>query len=103
MDYVDIVIPRDHPSADGHFPGNPIVPGALLLSEVIRAWEVLMAAPLEQITLKVAKFLSPTRHGNTVSIQFERVNAASVKFNCVVKGTTVLSGSFDYSLTQSSP
>ena len=28
-----------HPALAGHFPDNPIVPGALLLSEVLRAVE----------------------------------------------------------------
>jgi 3-hydroxymyristoyl/3-hydroxydecanoyl-(acyl carrier protein) dehydratase len=27
----------DHPTAAGHFPGNPILPGALLLDEVVLA------------------------------------------------------------------
>lgn len=98
MDHVDIVFARDHPSAAGHFPGNPIVPGALLLSEVIAAWEALIASPVEKTTIKVAKFLSPTRPGDTVSIQFERLNPASVKFNCTVKGMPVMSGSFDCSI-----
>ncbi len=101
MDQVDIVIPQNHPSAAGHFPGNPIVPGALLLSEVIRAWEVLIASPIEKTTMRVAKFLSPTLPGDTVAVQFEPMSAATVKFSCVVKGTLVLSGNFDYIAAQS--
>jgi len=27
----------DHPVAAGHFPGNPIIPGAMLLDEVLQA------------------------------------------------------------------
>ncbi len=98
MDHVDIVIARDHPSAAGHFPGNPIVPGALLLSEVIHAWEIAIAAPLATTTIKVAKFLSPTLPGDTIRIQFDPVAPSTVKFHCNVNGTTVLSGSFDYTL-----
>ena len=101
MARVDIVIPWDHPSAPGHFPGNPIVPGALLLSEIIHAWEAVIASPLEKITVKVAKFLSPTFPGDTVSVEFERMSPATIKFSCVVKGTMVLSGSFDYAIVQS--
>ena len=96
MNQVDIIIPRDHPSAAGHFPGNPIVPGALLLSEVIHAWETLIAAPLATTTIKVAKFLSPTLPGDTVHIEFDSVAPSNVKFQCSVNGTTVLSGSFAY-------
>jgi 3-hydroxymyristoyl/3-hydroxydecanoyl-(acyl carrier protein) dehydratase len=98
MDQVDIVISRNHPSTIGHFPGNPIVPGAMLLSEVIGAWEGLLGASVESSVIKVAKFLSPTRPGDSVSIRFERGGVDGVKFNCVVKDTIVLSGSFSYSM-----
>ena len=96
MDQVDIVIARDHPSTIGHFPGNPIVPGAMLLTEVIGAWEGLLGTPVESSVIKVAKFLHPTRPGDHVSIQFERAGADRVTFNCVANGITVLSGSFSY-------
>jgi 3-hydroxyacyl-[acyl-carrier-protein] dehydratase len=96
MHRVDIVIASDHPSTIGHFPGNPIVPGAMLLSEVIGAWEELIGAPLQSSAIKVAKFLSPTRPGDRVSIHFEPVGVDSVKFNCVVNDVTVLTGSLGY-------
>ena len=30
-------IPVDHPAFAGHFPGRPLLPGAMLLAEVIEA------------------------------------------------------------------
>lgn len=98
MHRVDIEIPHDHPAAAGHFPGNPIVPGALLLSEVVRAWEAIIATPLQDMTVTVAKFLSPTRPGDMISVQFERLVSGSVKFQCAVRDTTVLTGHFNYSI-----
>src|SRR5262249_41812259 len=32
-----IRFPKDHPVGPGHFPGNPIIPGALLLDEILVA------------------------------------------------------------------
>jgi len=32
-----ITIRRDHPSLPGHFPGNPVVPGVVILEEVLEA------------------------------------------------------------------
>lgn len=33
----EIVIPSDHPALAGHFPGNPIVPGVVVLTHVLEA------------------------------------------------------------------
>jgi 3-hydroxyacyl-[acyl-carrier-protein] dehydratase len=32
-------VPAGHPSLPGHFPGNPVVPGVLLLDRVLQALE----------------------------------------------------------------
>jgi 3-hydroxymyristoyl/3-hydroxydecanoyl-(acyl carrier protein) dehydratase len=31
----DFTIPAEHPALPGHFPGRPVVPGALLLDHVL--------------------------------------------------------------------
>lgn len=36
----DLVIPPDHPALPGHFPGNPLVPGVLILAHVLAALAV---------------------------------------------------------------
>ena len=42
---VERVFQPDHPSSRGHFEGNPIIPGAVLLSETILAIERSIGAP----------------------------------------------------------
>ncbi|MGS0648467.1 AMP-binding protein [Komagataeibacter melomenusus] len=70
----------DHPALAGHFPGNPIVPGAVVLSEVFGLMGV-EPARLEQI-----KFLRPVRPGDTVRVTH---TAQPLAFTCMV-GTQVV-------------
>ena len=52
----DIFIPAAHPALPGHFPGHPIVPGVLLLDEVMRT--TLQLNGLEITRLQHIKFSS---------------------------------------------
>lgn len=77
----------DHPTAAGHFPGNPIIPGALLLDHALRA--IGAGAPLE---IQVAKFLRPVRPGDSMAIRWQRQDGGTVKFECRVRDEIALSG-----------
>lgn len=82
----------DHPAAQGHFPGNPIIPGAVLLSETVRVIEAELGVSLAPYRIRRAKFPHPARPGDTVVIDFSGSARASIKFACAVKGETVLAG-----------
>jgi 3-hydroxyacyl-[acyl-carrier-protein] dehydratase len=56
-------IPRDHPACDGHFPGRPLVPGAVLLDEALALCERERMLDLSQWDLESAKFLSAVQPG----------------------------------------
>jgi len=84
--------PPDHASAPGHFPGNPIIPGALLLSEVLRAIEADLGHALHPFQIKAAKFLHPVRPGDRLLIEFSGPDGAKIKFGCTVSGTEALAG-----------
>ena len=65
-------IPLDHPSFAGHFPGQPIVPGVMLLDEVIQAaakhipgWDHASQAGL---AIPVCKFLRPVLPGTSLNL-----------------------------------
>ena len=82
----------DHPAAQGHFPGNPIIPGAVLLSDTLKAIEASLCVELTLSRIKAAKFHFPTRPGDRVLIEFAAPAADRLKFSCTVDGTTVLAG-----------
>ena len=57
-----LLIGADHPALAGHFPGNPLIPGALLLDEVLHAIEQAERAARPQAwQIDVVKFLRPAR------------------------------------------
>jgi 3-hydroxymyristoyl/3-hydroxydecanoyl-(acyl carrier protein) dehydratase len=80
--HLTLQIPQDHPSYAGHFPGQPIVPGVLLLDEVMRAVEqhvpdmvLFYSAGLE---IPVCKFHSPVLPGATLSLTLRRDGPGSL-------------------------
>jgi hypothetical protein len=82
-------IPADHPSGPGHFPGHPIIPGAVLLDELVAA--IVPAGWAGRI--ETAKFHHPVRPGDTISVTHRTVGAAT-RFECRLSGSgqLVLSG-----------
>jgi 3-hydroxymyristoyl/3-hydroxydecanoyl-(acyl carrier protein) dehydratase len=86
------IFPADLRAARGHFPGNPIVPGAVLLSETLSAIEDALQARLLPCRVTFAKFVHPARPGESVVIEYSGPVAGVVAFNCSVGGKTVLKG-----------
>ena len=90
-------VPVDHPSFAGHFPGQPLLPGALLLAEVS---EVMQQVPALQARLgatpllAAAKFLAPVRPGACLAIALvpEPAPAVGVRFEVRVGEVVAASG-----------
>ncbi len=78
-------IPADHPSLPGHFPGRPVVPGAVLLDEVL-------ACLPPGAALLTAKFTAPVLPGQWVSVAARAAAPGCVAFACTIEGRPVLHG-----------
>lgn len=72
--------PQNHPSFSGHFPGNPIVPGVLLLERVMTYAQSQINAPLEHCALLNVKFLASVAPGDNLILAFSESTANSFKF-----------------------
>ncbi|WP_428537511.1 AMP-binding protein [Rhodopila sp.] len=79
----------DHPVGPGHFPGNAIIPGAVLLDELIA---VLFPSGWSG-KLESAKFHHPVRPGDSVAVT-RRTEDGLTRFECRLAGNQqlVLSG-----------
>ena len=79
------VIAADHPSLAGHFPGHPIVPGVVILEEVVQAFGEWRPES-RVVGMPVVKFLAPLRPGQTFAIRFAESGARGIRFECVRDG-----------------
>ena len=89
MSTLEIRLAADHPAARGHFPGNPIIPGAVLLSEALHAVGAAVGRDLTACRVASAKFPSPSRPGDRVEVEYSRTGAR-VALVASVAGRTVL-------------
>ena len=65
-----LVVPLDHPAIPGHFPGNPIVPGVLILTRV--ADEIRRQLPgIVLGSLLATRFYAPLRPGQPFAVNAE--------------------------------
>ncbi|GAB6195418.1 hypothetical protein [Lysobacter xanthus] len=67
---MDFLIDASHPSLPGHFPGNPIVPGVVLLDRVVEAIE-RRHGPLAALRMPQVKFLQPLRPDEPARIELD--------------------------------
>lgn len=92
----EFLIPADHPTAPGHFPGNPILPGALLLDLVVTA--IAGERDGEAVQIKSAKFLQPVRPGARLALRWQAQPSGGLQFECNVagQGAPVMTGVFAF-------
>lgn len=89
-------IPASHPSLPGHFPGNPIVPGVVLLSHV---WDAILPRAGQNAhcsALPGVKFLSPLRPEEPFTVTVEFGPAGSARFVCKTVDRVIAQGSMRF-------
>jgi 3-hydroxyacyl-[acyl-carrier-protein] dehydratase len=86
-------VPAQHPSFEGHFPGAPLLPGVVLLDEMLQA----VGAVGPGWSIAMAKFLHPVRPGETLTLEHEAPLAnGAVRFTIrsAGAGQAVATGTF---------
>jgi 3-hydroxymyristoyl/3-hydroxydecanoyl-(acyl carrier protein) dehydratase len=80
-----------HPALAGHFPGNPVVPGVVLLERVAAAWRAWRG---ERMTRLDAKFVQPLLPDQEAAIELHG-EGARVRFSVMrADGVALARGTF---------
>src|SRR3981081_232659 len=88
MGAVTVPVPAEHPALAGHFPGAPILPGVLLLDEMVRAVEQDRSQPGTRWRIGTAKFVKPVRPGETLTLEHQPLPNGSIRFSISSAGQT---------------
>ena len=88
-------IAADHPAYAGHFPGQPVLPGVVLLDAALHALAGCGRGALEwagRWTISSAKFQSAVRPGEGLTLEHETLPNGSVRFAIRTADRAVASG-----------
>ncbi|MES2673016.1 MAG: hypothetical protein V4660_02195 [Pseudomonadota bacterium] len=87
-------VPLDHACYADHFPGNPLVPGALLLKWILAQIEHEFHCKVR--LLKSVKFLAPVKPGDNLQIIMNtNLLKMPLSFDIYVLNTLVIKGSIE--------
>lgn len=87
-----------HPALPGHFPGNPVVPGAVLLARVVSAVKAAFDCGVAAII--AAKFHMPLKPAERFEIELGRVDDGEINFRVVRDETLIVTGKLKTSSTR---
>ncbi len=84
-------IQATHPSLKGHFPGNPVVPGVVILDEVINIIKTLKP-DLILDTIPMVKFTHPLLAEQEVSVEIKEKSETAISFICSYNEIKIVTG-----------
>ncbi|MDI1308695.1 MAG: hypothetical protein PSV17_04580 [Methylotenera sp.] len=90
--HIQLILPADHPAFAGHFPGTPIVPGVVLLDEVMHAISIETGLVESDWKISSVKFLNPLKPNEIVIIEHEQLPNGSIKFEVLEGNRQIVIG-----------
>jgi 3-hydroxyacyl-[acyl-carrier-protein] dehydratase len=92
MRTLTLTISPQHAAFDGHFPGAPLVPGAVLLDETVQTIAAATNKGDCACEIMSAKFVSFVRPGEILNLEHQQGPDGSVSFVIRTPDRTVASG-----------
>ncbi|MEQ1627427.1 MAG: hypothetical protein ABL965_08535 [Nitrospira sp.] len=93
-----VSVSPDHPALPGHFPGHPVVPGVLVMDEVIETLREYYGQALIVTGLPSVKLSSLLLPGERLTIEIVQEDSATAAFTCRVGYRIVAAGSIRFRL-----
>jgi 3-hydroxyacyl-[acyl-carrier-protein] dehydratase len=87
-----LAIPLDHPAFAGHFPALPVLPGAILLDEMLHAIELARGIDLTRWQIGAAKFLDTVQPGDSLILEHDAPAPGLIRFTIHAGSRKVSSG-----------
>jgi 3-hydroxyacyl-[acyl-carrier-protein] dehydratase len=91
-----VTIGANHPSLAGHFPGHPVVPGVVMLGEVMTAIRETAKENIEFVGVPSAKFISTLHPGEPLTIRLDQQGDGAIEFTCTSGSRLIASGCLRY-------
>ncbi len=92
----ELAIASDHPAYAGHFPGQPILPGAVLLDEALREIGRSRGVDLTRWRIASAKFLKPVAPGEPLTLTHSAPSDSIIRFVICNPRCVIASGMLAY-------
>lgn len=89
---LELTIAADHPAFAGHFPGQPIVPGVVLLDLALQAIGDALDTELSACAVSAVKFLSPLRPGEPATLGYALDDKGALRFDIASGARKIATG-----------
>ncbi|HWV16405.1 MAG TPA: hypothetical protein VN030_13310 [Cellvibrio sp.] len=91
---LQLQVPIEHACFPHHFPGAPLVPGALLLQWIFASFARAQKIQVQHI--QQVKFLAPVLPGDHLQIDFATSDDRQLRFDCYRDQTLIAKGKLLY-------
>jgi len=92
-------VAADHPAYAGHFPGQPILPGVVLLDEALHALAAQQGLEPAVGQIKSAKFPSPVQPGQALCLTYAATAPGVFRFAVMADERLAASGVMTFAAT----